>query len=568
MYEDLIHALFPHRDGHDRPQYRPHQFEVIRDVLAALDDPSTGDVIVEAPTGAGKTSIAVTVARVLTRGFDRVKREAADMAKSGGDPFAHMAEHQVHLITSMKMLQNAYLGDDPDIKLVKGKASYECGRGAKREKVFRQMEAAIKRLNVTFSCDDADQIFGHLCDPCPYRQARDAALWAPVALHNFDSFLHQATLGQVFGPRRLLAFDEAHNCEEKLRSFMTMSFGKVLFESLGLVWEEPVDLKDMPMVHEWGQRCLNQISAKTAALNREVTEARTEGNPEAIVHAAQAGRVLRRVSMLQDRLGRFCTSMSLPRPMTWVAYYNDAHEVTLEPVEAGRFVPSALMRFGRQRLHLSATFLNGGGAYSRSINLRLAKHITVPSTFAPERRQIVVRSAGKLSQKNWDQKFPEVVARVKEVLKENPGVRGVLHCTSYDMAKSIHDAVKSSRLVFYEREQRDVVIGDFLAGIEARDAVLVAVALNEGYDFKDDICRFQIIVRVPYLVPTDCVNARRALDPRFYGWRTALALVQVYGRGMRSAEDWCRTYILDERFEDFVQRERDQLPGWFLEAIS
>jgi Rad3-related DNA helicase len=37
---------------------------------------------------------------------------------------------------------------------------------------------------------------------------------------------------------------------------------------------------------------------------------------------------------------------------------------------------------------------------------------------------------------------------------------------------------------------------------------------------------------------------------------------------MRSAEDHCLTYILDDRFPSFVDRYRSLLPDWFLEAIS
>jgi Rad3-related DNA helicase len=50
-------------------------------------------------------------------------------------------------------------------------------------------------------------------------------------------------------------------------------------------------------------------------------------------------------------------------------------------------------------------------------------------------------------------------------------------------------------------------------------------------------------------------------------WRTCLTLVQTYGRGMRSADDYCNTYVLDDRFDRFVKVNKGQLPGWFLESI-
>jgi len=122
--------------------------------------------------------------------------------------------------------------------------------------------------------------------------------------------------------------------------------------------------------------------------------------------------------------------------------------------------------------------------------------------------------------------------------------------------------------VSYEKRTRDSVINRFMSGWEYPDGVLMAVALTEGYDFKNDLCRFQVMVRVPYPVPGKCMKARMEKDGRFYGWRTSLTLVQTYGRGVRSKTDYCKTYVLDSRFTDFVKREDDQLPYWFLEAIK
>jgi ATP-dependent DNA helicase DinG len=64
------------------------------------------------------------------------------------------------------------------------------------------------------------------------------------------------------------------------------------------------------------------------------------------------------------------------------------------------------------------------------------------------------------------------------------------------------------------------------------------------------------------------VNARRSIDPSWYEWRTALRLVQAYGRAVRSSDDYASTYILDSLFPSWVQRQRSRLPSWFMEAIA
>lgn len=573
MYDELIHDLFPHRDGHGRPSYRPHQFETIREVLSVLEDPDVNDIVVEAPTGAGKTSIAVTVARVLTRDFPRI-RARARQCQDTAEAMIMMADHQVHMITSMKMLQDAYLGDDPSIRLVKGKSNYDCHRDSKQTSMLKGHKQRL-------SCDDAEQMFGRRCSKnCPYTQAREAAQWAAIALHNFDSFLYQASLGQAFVPRRLLTVDESHNCEEKVRSFMTMNFGPHLFRALELGWHPPAEnmLDDMDAVTSWARRCLDEIKDRSDDLSKDLEAYRNlsqNATPKIddVLTMSKIVKTLRKLGDLQQRLERFSRSVDpecLNKPALWVAYMNNGGELVLEPVDAGRFVPHNLFRYGNQRLHLSATFLNGGGAYSNSVNVGRERmhHITVPSTFEAKKRSITPVACGDLRTKLWDKNLPKVIKAIREIMFKNRGVRGVIHCTSYNMSVDLGRELKDERILEYDRHARGYVVGDFVSGHTDEDAVLMAVALNEGYDFKDELCRFQIIVRVPMLPPTKCVIARGKIKGgRYYGWRVALSIVQAYGRGMRSADDWCHTYILDSRFTEFVEKEKDQLPDWFLEAI-
>lgn len=579
MYEDLIRDLFPHRTPDGQPSFRANQFEVIRDTLAAFDDPGVTDVVAELPTGAGKTSIAVTVARVMTRGFRRDLVPAARATVKTGDiesGLGMLADNQAHLITSMKMLQDAYLGDDRTIKLVKGKGNYECRRGG--EGGLATLGAIVSGRSVDFSCSEAEDMYGRICETrCPYRRARDEARFAPIALHNFDSFLHQVTLGGAFTPRRLLTVDEAHNAEEKIRGFMTIVVEERSFRALGMDWT-PLASEDLDAVTDWVKTLVSGLSTRARQLADDVAMLRGEGGGR--IKLADVERLKKSVGLskladlLLTRLNRFMGSRNVPegvRPATWVATNeHGGSQVTLEPVDAGRFVPQALMRYGEKRLHLSATFLDDTGAYTRSVKIRSVgtRRISVPSTFPVIRRPIVVENAGKLGSRDWDKNFPRAVASVRDILDRHPDVRGVLHCTSYDMAAAFKAELNDKRLVSYTPKSRDSVIGAFMAQAGRRDSVLLAVALTEGYDFKHDLCRFQVITRVPFIVPDKCVKARSEKDPRFYGWRTALALVQTYGRGMRAADDYCVTYVLDGRFRDFVKRERELLPKWFLEAIK
>jgi ATP-dependent DNA helicase DinG len=90
-----------------------------------------------------------------------------------------------------------------------------------------------------------------------------------------------------------------------------------------------------------------------------------------------------------------------------------------------------------------------------------------------------------------------------------------------------------------------------------------------GLDLKDDLSRFQIITKVPYPNRGDrWIEEKRKINEQWYIWQTGLRLIQGYGRSIRSKEDWAKTYVLDSAFGYFVERNKNILPDWFIQAIQ
>ena len=101
------------------------------------------------------------------------------------------------------------------------------------------------------------------------------------------------------------------------------------------------------------------------------------------------------------------------------------------------------------------------------------------------------------------------------------------------------------------------------------DGVIVAPAMAEGFDLKNDLARFQVIAKVPWPSLGDRVMKRRMeLDDNYYAWCTALKLVQSYGRAVRSKEDWAYCYIIDSGFDWFMMKNGKRIPQWFREAMK
>jgi Rad3-related DNA helicase len=117
-----------------------------------------------------------------------------------------------------------------------------------------------------------------------------------------------------------------------------------------------------------------------------------------------------------------------------------------------------------------------------------------------------------------------------------------------------------------DSQNREDIIREFIRS--DLPLILVTPSAHEGMDFRDDICRWQVICKIPYPDLNDKqVKRRMEIDRRWYLWKTILRLVQTYGRGTRSDSDWCDTFLFDSSFGSLWKQCKNIMPVWFREAI-
>ena len=99
--------------------------------------------------------------------------------------------------------------------------------------------------------------------------------------------------------------------------------------------------------------------------------------------------------------------------------------------------------------------------------------------------------------------------------------------------------------------------------------VLLSPSMQEGVDLKGDMSRFQILCKVPYPYLGDKLIRKRMNK---WGWwyplQTAKAIVQSVGRSVRTETDEAITYILDEDWERFWNKNKDVFPPDFKRCIQ
>lgn len=553
---NLIDSCFP------KESFRQGQREIIEAIVNCIN---TGKkfIIAELPTGSGKSPIAVTLANL-----------AASDNKDGLG--------RAYYITTTKILQDQIESDfGNSIATLKGRSNYPCvAYDIFRDKIVKNIGLAAyeqdvrtspncnegyckKRLESSLcrSCvptpeqtNDNPLPEGILYSYCPYYEKYYNAVYSNVASMNFDNFILHLNYGKNFGKRKILIIDEAHNTEDKLLGFLETIISSKHLSNRIPQFEEPIE------VVNW----LRKINA-TQILQEKILESRENSNLKDV--QLYEGILIRYINFMTD-VGS--------NPNDWVIEYKSEENediIVAKPIFVKTAAKNLLFAHADIVVFLSATILN---ANIFANNLGIAKDefaaFRVGSTFPVENRPIILDYAGKFTggmakQKEW---IIPLTRKVEEIARRFPNERGIIHTHSFGIQKGIienisHDVKK--RLV----EQHGYATKKEMLQRHADipGSILIAPAMHEGIDLKNDLSRFQILCKVPYAnyFENKQLAARMEIDRDYYEYITIMKIVQSVGRSVRSAEDWAYTYIIDEQFEK-IYRGNNSFPAWFKEAVT
>lgn len=188
----------------------------------------------------------------------------------------------------------------------------------------------------------------------------------------------------------------------------------------------------------------------------------------------------------------------------------------------------------------------------------------IPSTFDFSKSPIYFINGNKMSQDYIQQSFPINANIINSILKSDKHIneKGIIHTGSYknayELLKYLDNDVKKRIHIYNSAKEKQDVLLDYE---DSRNGVLVGPTLTEGIDFPEDGCRFIIILKIPYpYLGDNLVKAKNALFPRWYNSETSKNVIQGIGRGNRTPTDWSTTYILDGCFSSLYQSTHLQYP--------
>ena len=567
-------------------------------------------VFVDAPTGAGKSIIA-NIAFL----------EWAQI------PYGKEQQKGLLVVTSKDLQDqmNSDFGKQWWFAMIKGRLNYPTANFPERfmrgnpDAVMVEAGNEEERMNYQAwqqhidcsDCEFAQKKHCRYCDPkgvtgpaegggapclgrCPYRKALWKVIKRPLGLLNTAYLLRSCNsfAWQNFDDRSVLMIDEADTLESVMMGYITVEIPEKRLNVLGLKVGRPVykthGVEATTDWWSWAGRAKERIAEIVARRKSQLKgDTPLDGSwpGEDKIRQTADNRDLRRDLKYWEQLADSIQTLmdSLGNGDVWVY---DGYQINKEdgtefgpiifkPVKIDKFTHPKLFKHFKNVCFLSATTIS---ADQEARNLGLDSNdyavISIPRTFDPTRCPIYAMPVADNSAKAHDESWPLLVDACKRILIQNLEHRCMIHAVSYKQADRIYHELRKlfpGRAILTHTRDSGNKKHILERYAKTPGAVLISPSMARGADFKDDLCRVQIILKVPFGYLGD-----KQISARLYGtpdgrlWYQLNAireLVQMTGRNMRSELDWGVNYILDKQFFNVWGNYAEFFPEWWRQSL-
>ncbi len=500
-------------------------------------------LFVNAPTGSGKTLINTTV------------------GVRSGLPWTYA----VHT----KMLQRQVSDSFLNLPTFFGRGNFPCLIADETHPLLDGVSAAdaVCTMPDYERGDCQHDSLAKLEDKCPYYLQNYLAMSSPHRVANYSLLLSYPPLvlesprrPPWMLPTRLLLCDEAHNVEKAVLDATSITLNRRTMGRLKLKLPAYRDLADWVA---WAKEMEPRIADRLAALAAE------RGSERGFTTTMRTVTTL--ASLVPNQSGEWMIE-------------EDQWGVNFLPIWGAPFVTEKLMghetapsagtladlKFSRgvaKALFTSATLM-GAEYVAELLGLPDGSwaYLDMPSVFPAKNRPVNYSPVMKFNAAAVDD--PTARARMQKAVDDLISFyvgagrgAGIIHAVSN----------KYRDFLLTESAWRGIMTADVdehaAATEQSRPSVLVASNLTEGWDGKDDLCRFVIIPKVPFPSLGDKrTRLRMEEDARSFDYQALVAVVQGAGRGVRTSTDFADTWILDELWSMLYAKRKSWLPQSFQES--
>lgn len=535
---------------------RSSQVDIINKISAAV---SSGKkyIIVQAPTGTGKSFVAATLSRASTPPPEDLVSQAKKHALwgmtygvtdyEGKRELEDIEPYGCAVLTCSKALQNQYVSlFKNDATALKGKSSYQCQLDTE---FTTELAPCHATTTLTRECK--------ILNRCPLFNARRDAVISKFQVFNYSLFIN---LPSWMRKKEFLVCDEATELEDELVSSSSVDLDYNILNLLCPGKIQKLTSEDPMVVQAW----LTDVNRHISASVDNVVSLFAKHKNNKLKLSGLLGK-LKLGKNIREKVNNVLESWFSTE---YIVEYT-AKNVKITPVYV---IPLARKLFeGSKTVILMSATIIEPALFAKTLGITDYEYIEVDSEFDPNNSPIYCSSKSKLTYATMDVELPKVCEQLKALLDHHKDDKGIIHTHTFKITQAVRKALSGNTRMLYREVgvTNEDVIASHMSGDSQENSVIVSPSLAMGLDLVDDAGRFSIIMKTPYAPMSDKrVKLLFDRNPEQYQWRAIILLVQMCGRCTRHKDDHSITYILDAAAIDLIKQFRNKLPKYFINRIK
>jgi Rad3-related DNA helicase len=536
-------------------------------------------IFLEAPTGFGKSAVAITLSRFL--GSSHLCTSTKDLQNQYSRYFTYLYEVKGRNNFSCIVKEDMGINESCEYGPCLKDEDYDCLYKTRLSDYEIRSEGTIYE-NIDINkyalkkyhekAKQHSQLVRIDWKPCIYYHQKWISMKSSHTIYNYKYFLSDLYFSSGINKRKLLILDEAHTLESEISSFKNFIMNKEninrFFPKLNLPENNPFDIDThLDFCTKLKKQFSDYIDSAERVIENSQSKRDINITDKNLIDAIAYEKNL---SLFLEDL-QYSKDNWLVTNITKSDRDNKITKIKIEPLDVSNYFTDIFDK-GNISLLMSATILSKDNLCN-SIGLKndKVKFIRVEeSEFSVENRPIYLMNVAWLNARTMSQSLPQITKVIDNLMSVHKKDKGIIHTTSYSQLQFIKNNISkenSSRLIESNPkvDRNEMILKHFQS---TKPTVLISPSMFLGVDLKDDLSRFQIIVKVPYPDLTDKkISVLKQRNPKWYEWNTILRLVQAYGRSVRNSDDYANTYILDSNISYILKNGKDMIPKWFSDAI-
>jgi len=469
------------------------------------------------------------------------------------------------IITNSKILQDQYINDYHFMKNLKGRANYYCDP---------YDTDCSKGWEI---CKTAGPKCG---SECPYTQAKEEWQGSNIGLTNFHMFNTFAIYTKMIEDERksnVLIIDEAHDFESVFCDFISTTLSAKSLKKYGFDLKAIEDYDDrisrLRTIDQYvgfvEKQFIKDIDKKINWLDSAKSGKSTKVRNEYAKYIAHCESQKGKFNYLIEEYDKNKDNWVLDITRNDNDKMYSGIVLDAKPVWGNKYLKDMIFKHYDHVIFMSGSLLDKEMfSYINGIHPKLTSYFEVNSDFPLKNRPLYyMKGIGKMSYNKKHETFTKQLEYIKKILKKYPDKKGIIHCGTYEIASWLKERLKDKRLLFHDTENRDEILQKHINSKTPN--VIISPSMISGVDLKDDISRFQIILKIPFpFLGSEKIKQRMKTNKMWYNWKTVADFIQMIGRSVRSINDNADTYILDGSFSDVLKYNSHLIPRYITDSIK